>query len=60
MFDLFLRFFKWFLIAVVAIAIFFYIGIPLLIMAAVVFGIYYLYRRYKANRYTPEGRKKVN
>ncbi|WP_125714189.1 hypothetical protein [Companilactobacillus kedongensis] len=60
MFDLFLRFFKWFLIVAVAVAIFFYIGIPLLIVAAVVFGIYYLYRRYKSSRYTPEGRKKVN
>ncbi|KRK65794.1 hypothetical protein FC72_GL000239 [Companilactobacillus tucceti DSM 20183] len=60
MFDLFLRFLKWFLIVAVALAIFFYIGIPLLIMAAVAFGIYYLYKRYKASRYTPEGRKKVN
>ncbi|WP_125588752.1 hypothetical protein [Companilactobacillus jidongensis] len=58
--DTFLNILKWILIVVVAGFLIIHVAIPLIIVAAIVGGIYYLYRRHKANQYTPEGRKKVN
>jgi len=49
-----------FFIALLLFSIFMHLILPLIIVAAIVGGIYYLYKRYKKSRYTPEGRKKVN
>ncbi|AKP66630.1 hypothetical protein [Companilactobacillus ginsenosidimutans] len=64
MIDTFLGIFKLFLIVAVSIALFIYVGIPLIITAIGAGLIYYLYKRtrlaHQRARYTPEGRKKVN
>ncbi len=64
MLDTILGLLKWFLILAVSIALFVYIGIPLITTAVVIGLIYYFYRRtrlaHARARYTPEGRKKVN
>jgi len=49
-----------FFIALLLFSIFMHVILPLIIVAAIIGGIYYLYKKYKKNRYTPEGRKKVN
>lgn len=58
--DTLLNILKWVLIIAVAGFFIVHLVIPMIIILAIAGVIYYLYRRHKANQYTPEGRKKVN
>ncbi|WP_334332810.1 MULTISPECIES: hypothetical protein [unclassified Companilactobacillus] len=49
-----------FFIALILFSIFMHVILPLIVIAAIVGLIYYLYKKHQKNKYTPEGRKKVN
>ncbi|WP_201308187.1 hypothetical protein [Companilactobacillus farciminis] len=49
-----------FFIALLLFSIFIHVILPLVVILAIVGGIYYLYKRHQKSKYTPEGRKKVN
>ncbi|WP_300559307.1 hypothetical protein [Companilactobacillus sp.] len=58
---------KWFLILAISIALlalFIHVIMPLALLAVIIGGVYYLFKRNHLARerakYTPEGRKKVN
>ncbi|AUI71289.1 hypothetical protein COSHB9_12950 [Companilactobacillus alimentarius] len=49
-----------FFIALLLFGIFIHLILPLIVILAIVGGIYYLYKKHQKGKYTPEGRKKVN
>ena len=49
-----------FFIALLLFSFFIHIILPLVVILAIIGGIYYLYKKHQRDKYTPEGRKKVN
>ncbi|KRO00479.1 hypothetical protein [Companilactobacillus kimchiensis] len=49
-----------FFIALILFSFFIHIILPLVFIAAIIGGIYYLYKKHQRGKYTPEGRRKVN